>query len=359
MLAHRALKRGGVLSDEQRDSLLLTGIGVVSELRPGFECHQFNLISGPMFDGQVNRTCQSCGALFMKSFEAAVSRDIVMKSQEFWNPCDVSKQTSLFLGKLVAGSRVSSSWVFLSDDIVTSLPEPTLLEYLTFLEHLVVQCRLQSVPVCVQLIYVMKIFMLPSQPFLQPKVSQFLQKFLDYFSKLPFIDFKQSKLTGYPSFYDFFNTFCGSYEAEGFCDPVFAGFILLPTRCDYALTYRRLLWVERIDTLMMLRTATIEVRRTLRAPESDADLMSIYLSALKNGLTGLPKVIALHHVVRFFTDERVKKDDKLLSVMLKHVSLCSDQVKEELLKLERVNEFNEVLFYEKVPVGRKEKFNIY
>ena len=352
------MKKGGKLPDILGNSLLQSGVGVVAELRSGHEYQQFNLISGFLFDRHVNKKCHSCGTIFMKSFEAAVSRDSAMKSQEYWNTsCDGTKLTSLFLGKLAADSRVKTTFVFLSDDIVTSLPEPTLLDYLTFLEHLLP--GLQSVPVCVQLIYIMKIFMLPSRPFLQPNVSQVLQKFLDHFSKLPSIDFRESKLSGYPSFYDFYNTFCNSYEAEGFCDPIFAGFVLIPTRCDYAMTYRRLIWVERIETLRLLRKANILLHRTLLAPESDADLMTIYVTALKNGITGLPKLIALHHVVRFFTDDKVIKDDKLLNVMLKYVSLCSDDVKEQLLKFERINEFNEVVFYEKAPAERREKLIIH
>ena len=144
------------------------------------------------------------------------------------------------------------------------------------------------------------------------------------------------------------------YEAEGFCDPVFAGFILLPTRCDYALTYRRLIWVERIETLRVLRKTTLPLASTLTAIETDADMMTIYVTALKHGISAIPRMIALHHVVRFLFDERVKKGESLVELVMKYVRLCSGEIQEDLMRFERVNEFNEVVCLEKIPAGRRE-----
>ncbi|KAL5251188.1 hypothetical protein ACHWQZ_G016781 [Mnemiopsis leidyi] len=356
-LAHKVSRK--IESPQRRELMLAAGIKVVSELRAGFEYQQFGLISGVLFDSNVNKFSSSLGQLFIKNFENVVSRNRVMKSQKYWTKSDLGAQRSLYLGKLVEETKVSAAWVFLSDEVLSSLPEPIMVQYLEFLEYLITSKDvLAGVPLCVQLIFVMKVFLLPSQPFLDAKISGVLKNLLKYFSSIPYIDFRDSKLSGYPSFGDFFNTFCGSYEAEGFCDPVFAGYILLPTRCDYALTYRRLIWVERIETLRLLRKSCFLVSKCLTAIETDADMMTIYVTALKNGISGIPKMIAMHHLVRFLVDDRVKKEDDLLNLVLRYLKLCSEDVKEELLKFHKVNEFNEIVFHEKLPVGRREAFKL-
>ena len=368
-LAHKVVKKGGKVvkeggkvvqeggesSHQQCELMLDTGIKVVSVLRPGYEYQQFSLISSVLFDSSVSRCCASLSQLFIKNFENVVTRNKLMKSQKYWTKPLDSTERSLYLGKVVEEPKLTAAWVFLSDDVLASLPEPVMVQYLEFLEYLISSKGLLSgAPICVQLIYVMKILMLPSQPFLDSKISDVLRKLLDYFMSISYIDFRESKLSGYPSFGDFFNTFCGIYEADGFCDPVFAGYVLLPTRCDYALTYRRLIWVERIETLRLLRKAPIQISKTLAAIESDADMMTIYVTALKNGISGIPRMVAMHHLVRFLVDEKVKKEKDLLNLILRYLSLCSDDVKEEILKFDRVNEFNEIVFYEKVPAGRRE-----
>ena len=354
-LAHKVLRK--TESTKRGELMLATGIKVVSELRAGFEYQQFSLISGVLFDSNVSKFSTSLSQLFIKNFENLVSRNRVMKSQKYWTKSDLGAQRSLYLGKIVEENKLSTAWVFLTDEVLATLPEPIMLQYLQFLEYLITSKNILSgVPLCVQLIYVMKVFLLPSQPFLDTKLSGVLQNLLKFFNSIPHIDFRDSKLSGYPSFGDFFNTFCGSYEAEGFCDPVFAGYILLPTRCDYALTYRRLIWVERIETLRLLRKSCIQVSKTLTAIETDADMMTIYVTALKNGISGIPKMVAMHHLVRFLVDDRVKKEDDLLNLVLRYLSLCSEDVKEELLKFDKVNEFNEIVYHEKVPLGRKEVF---
>ena len=270
-LTHKVLRK--TESSKRGELMLASGIKVVSELRAGFEYQQFSLISGVLFDSNVSKFSTTLSQLFIKNFENVVSRNRVMKSQKYWTKSDLGAQRSLYLGKIVEENKLSAAWVFLSDEVLATLPEPIMLQYLEFLEYLITSKNILSgVPVCVQLIYVMKVFLLPSQPFLDTKISDVLQNLLKFFSSIPYIDFRDSKLSGYPSFGDFFNTFCGSYEAEGFCDPVFAGYILLPTRCDYALTYRRLIWVERIETLRLLRKSCIQVSKTLTAIETDADM---------------------------------------------------------------------------------------
>ena len=67
-------------------------------------------------------------------------------------------------------------------------------------------------------------------------------------------------------------------------------------------------------------------------------------------------MVAMHHLVRFLVDDRVKKEDDLLNLVLRYLSLCSEDIKEELLKFDKVNKFNEIVYHEKVPVGRKEVF---
>ena len=143
----------------------------------------------------------------MKNFETTVTRNAIMKSQKYWSS-NTDPERSLFVCKIGAKTKIDNSWVFLGQAVLGTLSEDVLVEYLAFLEYLLgVDGMLASVPACVQLIRIMDIFMLPTQHFLSPRVSPYLEKFLAYFSNLDFIDFKNSGISGHPSFYDFYNRF--------------------------------------------------------------------------------------------------------------------------------------------------------
>ena len=82
------------------------------------------------------------------------------------------------------------------------------------------------------------------------------------------------------------------------------------------------------------------------------------MTSLKNGISGLGKWVAIHHVVRFLTDERVKKGEELLWMVRGWLALCPDQIRDEVLVWGGMDERNEVLWLEKPPPGRREMMGL-
>eukprot|EP00116_Pleurobrachia_bachei_P003694 sb/3463956/ len=231
--------------------LLPLGVGVMASLPPGYEYQQFQLVTGTLFDSHINPS--SCGRHYVKTVEKQVTRERISKSQEHWT----KEKERLYLGSITTPNSLNPNWILLPGLTLAEMVEADLQTYLGSFRDFLSAGVVDGIPVVEQLVHVMMSFLLPSRPFLNPQTAATLRDILDHFAALPTIDLSPSHLPGQASFYDFYNSFVEGFAAEGYCDPVYAGFLLLPTRCNYALSYRRLLWVERVETLRFLRSSSL------------------------------------------------------------------------------------------------------
>ena len=199
--------------------LLRTSLYLISELPRGYEYHQFQLLTFLLSQVTPNVT-----PLYIKKFEKVITRARVLKSQRYWTNADKEYKLSLYIGCLPEYRSLSMAWILLDLAELRELPsEDSLNQYLEFLSYLLeIPDILSSIPNAVLLVRIMEVFLLPNQYFLTSMISETLSKFLKYFAGLPKMDVSRvSTNTRYSSFYDFYNVFCGSFEAEGFCDAVF------------------------------------------------------------------------------------------------------------------------------------------
>ena len=328
-------------------SVTKCALRVFSTLQTGYEHWQHTLLM-QLIEEPLLRS------YYIHLFEATVTRERIARCQVLEN----GTPPGLLLGKIAVRSKVRAPWLLLAPSQMSALTDGKVLAYLQFLLHCEENGLMCDVPVVVRLIRVMEVILLPSHPFLTPTISSLLNSLLQLFSSYN-INFSLSSLSSQPSFYDFYLKFCTMYQADSFGDPVYAGYLLLPTRADYAVIYRRLLWLEQPEVLSSLPSSALPLETILQAPETCPDMLSLYVTGLVSGLRGLPRNIALHQVAHYwnsYTEQKGKthlepqQDGPLRRHFFKTL-LKSEIVKDLVLRYKGVNG-NEVQFYDVVPKGR-------